>query len=198
MATIHGVLYRTASAIVRRRLARVMIVVTVAAAGVLTVSGAAGAASASGFNEIRNTGTGKCLDVTSEDGFFRVGARVQQYHCTRVKEQKWSVKQIISPTGGLNPAWEIINLRSGLCLGRGAFAVDGQQAIQMGCDGSRQVAWVAGDLGNGNFYLDNLYDFRVLNLSRQSSADHAKVQLWTYNASVAQQWRSASFFPPAI
>ena len=197
MTNIRGVLCRRAAAVGRWRLARVLVVVAVAAAGVLTVSGAA-SASASTFNEIRNTGTNKCLDVTSEDGPFKVGARVQQYHCTGVMEQKWSVGQIISPTGGLNPAWEIINQRSRLCLGRGPFAVDGQQAIQMACDGSRQVAWGAGDFGNGNFYLDNLYDFRVLDLSRRSSADHAKVQLWTYNASVAQQWRSASFFPPAI
>ena len=188
MTSIRNVLYRTVAAVARRRLARVLVVVAVAAAGVLMVSGAASAASASTFNEIRNAGTNKCLDVTAEDGYFNVGARVQQYHCTGVQEQKWRAIQVNS-IGGFSPAWEIVSQRSGLCLGRSGIAGDGQQAIQMPCDASRQVAWYAGDLGNGNHDLVNTYDPRVLDLSGQSSADHAKVQLWTWNASFAQQWR---------
>jgi hypothetical protein len=113
---------------------------------------------------------------------------VQQYHCTGAQEQQWRAIQVNS-IGGFSPAWEMVSQRSGLCLGRKAFAVDGQQAIQMPCDGSRQVTWYAGDLGNGNHTLVNTYDTRVLDLSGQSSADHAKVQLWTWNASLAQQWR---------
>jgi len=188
MTSIRNVLYRTVAAVARRRLARVLVVVAVAAAGVLTVSAAANAASASTFNEIRNAGTNKCLDVRAEDGYYNVGARVQQYHCTGVQEQKWRAIQINS-IDGFSPTWEIVSQRSGLCLGRGAFAVDGQQAIQMPCDGSRQVAWYVGNLQNGNYDLVNIYDSRVLDLSGGSSADHAKVQLWTYNLSSAQQWR---------
>ena len=188
MTIIRNDLYRTVAAVARRRLARVLVVIAVAAAGVLTVSAAASAASASTFNEIRNAGTNKCLDVTAEDGYYNVGARVQQYHCTGVQEQKWRAIQINS-IDGFSPTWEIVSQRSGLCLGRGGFAVDGQQAIQMPCDGSRQVAWYAGHLQNGNYDLVSTYDSRVLDLSGGSSADHAKVQLWTYNLSSAQQWR---------
>ena len=195
MTSIRNVLYRTVAAVARRRLARVLVVVAVAAAGVLTVSAAANAASASTFNEIRNAGTNKCLDVTAEDGYYNVGARVQQYHCTGVQEQKWRAIQINS-IDGFSPTWEIVSQRSGLCLGRGGFAVDGQQAIQMPCDGSRQVAWYVGNLQNGNYDLVNIYDSRVLDLSGGSSADHAKVQLWTWNGTFAQQWRV--FLPVAF
>jgi len=188
MTSIRNVLYRTVAAVARRRLARVLVVVAVAAAGVLTVSAAANAASASTFNEIRNAGTNKCLDVTAEDGYYNVGARVQQYHCTGVQEQKWRAIQINS-VDGYNPTWEVVSQRSGLCLGRGGSAFDGVQAIQMPCDGSRQVAWYIGNLQNGNYLLLNIYDGRNLDLSGGSSADHAKVQLWTYNLSSAQQWR---------
>ena len=89
MTSIRNVLYRTVAAVARRRLARVLVVVAVAAAGVLTVSAAANAASASTFNEIRNAGTNKCLDVTAEDGYYSVGASVQQYHWTGAREQQW-------------------------------------------------------------------------------------------------------------
>ncbi len=187
MTIIRNILSRTVAAVARRRLARVLVVVAVAAAGVLTVSGAA-SASASTFNEIRNAGTNKCLDVAAEDGYYNVGARVQQYHCTGAQEQQWRAVQINS-IDGYSPTWEIVSQRSGLCLGRKAFAVNGQQAIQMPCDGSRQVGWYVGNLQNGNYDLVNIYDGRVLDLSGQSSADHAKVQLWPWNASIAQQWR---------
>lgn len=187
MTIIRNVLYRTVAAVARRRLARVLVVVAVAAAGVLTVSGAA-SASVNPFNEIRNAGTNKCLDVTAQDDYYKVGARVQQWNCTNVQEQKWRAIQINS-IDGFHPTWEIVSQRSGLCLGRKAFAVDGQQAIQMPCDGSRQVGWYVGDLQNGNHTLVNIYDARVLDLSGQSSADGAKVQLWTWNGSFAEQWR---------
>lgn len=187
MTITRNVLYRTLVAVARRRLARVLVVVAVAAAGVLTVSGAA-SASASPWNPIVNAGTNKCLDVRAQDGYYNVGARVQQWNCTGVQEQQWRAVQINS-IDGFHPTWEIVSQRSGLCLGRGAFAVDGQQAIQMPCDGSRQVGWYAGDLGDGNHDLVNIYDSRVLDLSGQSSADGAKVQLWPWNGSFAQRWR---------
>ena len=200
MTINRSALLRAATTLARRRLARVLVVVAVAAAGVLTLSGAAGAASVSPFNEIRNAGNNMCLDVAAEDGYYNVGARVQQYHCTGAQEQKWRAIQINNPIGGFATTWEFVSQRSGLCLGRGAFTNNGQQAIQMGCDGSAQVAWVGGNLGNGNYYLDNLFNNgrQVLDVSGNSSADHAKIQLWEYNGSKAQQWRSSSFFPPAF
>ena len=191
--TIRSFVHSWVAAVARRRLARVLMVVVVAAAGVLTVSGAANASS-SNFKPIKSS-NGACLDVTAEDGYYNVGARVQQYHCTGAQEQQWKPFQIPSPIGGASNTWEIVSQRSGLCLGRSQARGNGEQAIQMECDGSAQVAWVAGNAGNGAYYLNNLYDFRVLDLSGNSSADHAKIQLWEYNQSNAQKWRSDSFPP---
>lgn len=196
--TIRKLPYQFIADVLGRRLVRVLAVVAVAAAGMLMATGSSSAASP--FNSIVNAANGKCLDVTSEDGYYNVGARVQQYHCTGALEQKWRAVQINNPQGGAATTWEIINQRSGLCLGRDHFTDDGQQAIQMNCDGSTQVGWVGGNLGNGNYYLDNLFNNgrQVLDLSGNSSADHAKIQLWQYNGSAAQQWRSDSFFPRAF
>jgi hypothetical protein len=181
----------------RRRLTRALVVVAIAVAGVFTVSGAASAAAGSTFNSITNAGNGKCLDVVAEDGYYNIGARVQQYHCTGAQEQKWRAVQINS-IGGFYPTWEIVSQRSGLCLGREPFADNGEQAVQLVCDGGTDVGWYGGNLGNGNFDLVSTYDSRLLDLAGNSSADHAKIQLYTYNASNAQKWRSNSFFPTAF
>jgi hypothetical protein len=174
----------------RRRPARVLVVIAAAIAGVLMVAGTAHAAST--FNPIVNGGNGKCLDVRAQDGYYNPGARVQQYHCTGALEQQWRLVLVNSPDGSF-PAYEIISQRSGLCLGRGSFVFDGAQAIQMGCEAAN-VVWFFISTGNG-YNLRNTLDYRCLDVSGNSSADNAKIQLWTCNGTNAQLWRSNSFFP---
>ena len=179
-----------ALALARRRLAPAILVLGATFAGVFMVTGPALAAST--FNPIVNGGNGKCLDVRSEDGYYNPGARVQQYHCTGALEQQWRLVLVNSPDGGF-PSYEIISQRSGLCLGRASDAFDGEQAIQMACSGAN-VVWFFISNGNG-YFLRNTFDYRCLDVSGNSSADHAKVQMWTCNGTNAQLWRSSSFFP---
>jgi hypothetical protein len=144
------------------------------------------------FNSINNGGNGKCLDVRSEDGYYNLGSRVQQYHCTGAQEQQWRLVPEYS-NNGETTTYEIISQRSGLCLARTAVAVNGSQVYQEPCGGATTVWYFA---GNENGYaLENTFDYRCLDVSGNSSADYAKIQMWTCNGTTAQLWRSNSFFP---
>ena len=183
-----------ALAVARHRTARTILVLaaTLAAtfAGGSMMAGSAHAAST--FNAIVNGGNGKCLDVRREDNYYNPGARVQQYDCTGTEQQQWRLVLVNSPDGAF-PSYQIISQRSGLCLGRASAAADGVQAIQMACTGAN-VVWFF--IGNGNgYFLRNTYDYRCLDVSGNSSADFAKIQMWTCNGTNAQLWRSNSFFP---
>jgi glucosylceramidase len=168
----------------------VLVVIAAAIAGVLMVAGTAHAAST--FNPIVNGGNGKCLDVRAQDGYYNPGARVQQYHCTGAVEQQWRLV-LVSSADGAFPVYEIISKRSGLCLGRASYAFNGMQAMQIACGGANTI-WFFNSTGNG-YNLLNTFDYRCLDVSGNSSADDAKIQMWTCNGTNAQLWRSSSFFP---
>jgi hypothetical protein len=61
--------------VARRRMARILVMIATATAGVLMMAGTAHASST--FNPIVNGGNGKCLDVRAEDGYYNPGTRVQ-------------------------------------------------------------------------------------------------------------------------
>lgn len=173
-----------------RKFLKPVLVLAATLASAFMVAGPAHATST--FNPINNVGNGKCLDVRSEDGYYNPGARVQQYHCTGAQEQQWRLV-LVSSADGAFPAYEIISQRSGLCLARTAVAVNGSQVYQEPCGGATTVWYFA---GNENGYaLENTFDYRCLDVSGNSSADYAKIQMWTCNGTTAQLWRSNSFFP---
>ena len=119
MTIIRNVLYRTVAAVARRRLARVLVVVAVAAAGVLTVSGAASAERQHiqrnpkrGHQQVSRRQLPRTATTTSVPACSSITARGSQ-------EQQWRAVQINS-IDGYSPTWEIVSQRSGLCLGRKA------------------------------------------------------------------------------
>jgi hypothetical protein len=143
-------------------------------------------------SQIVNGGTGKCLDVRSQDNYYADGARVQQYHCTGVAEQQWTPVFAESYLG-LN-YYYLLSKRSGKCMtvGDNASSANGAQIIQYTCQMGAPQMWrfeVVRPPANPTYRLVNLFSGKCLDLNNDSSVDGAKVQIWDCVSTIpAQQW----------
>lgn len=133
--------------------------------------------------EYVNDGSGKCLDVRSEDGSFTAGARVQQYKCRdNVGNQRWILQTDV------NGWFNLVNAQSRLCLDvTGASTADGAPAQQWYCNGGANQQW--GLHYDGHFYtVYSANSLKCLDVRDGSHADHAIVQQWECNGTAAQRW----------
>jgi ricin-type beta-trefoil lectin protein len=155
--------------------------------------------------QILNHGTNKCLDVRAEDNFYANGARVQQYHCTYVDEQRWKTVSGVSVSAriaGVVPDitlnyYQLVSSRSGKCMtvGGNASTENGAQIIQYDCNMLSTQLWHFENVnppprsGAEEYHLVNLFSGKCLDLDDDLSADGAKIQIWDCNYTVpAQQW----------
>ncbi len=113
---------------IRRKLINVLCA-TLTSAAVAVVLGTA-AHAADPYRQVSNWGSSKCLDVRAQDNYYAEGARVQQYHCTGVAEQKWALN-LVTYSDNYGPLYQLKSLRSGLCMEvRDASQADGAQVDQ--------------------------------------------------------------------
>jgi hypothetical protein len=138
-----------------------------------------------GFYQIVNSHSGKCLDVKSEDNYYAVGARVQQYHCTGVLEQHWAIALAAD-----NQYFSLVSQRSGYCMEPSLIPgnINGVQVDQAVCNSMDYQQWRSVSAGTNQVYLVNKNGL-CLDVSGGSTADHAKVQLWSCNGTGAQIWK---------
>jgi microsomal dipeptidase-like Zn-dependent dipeptidase len=122
---------------------------------------------------------GRCLDVEGESD--RDGARVQSFRCNGGDHQRWSLR---GPGGGA--PWELVNVRSGLCLDSEAAGRAGSLA-QRPCTSAPAQAWQAVRTGN-TFSLRTAAGL-CLQVAGQSRADGAAVELAACTGAAHQQWQ---------
>jgi hypothetical protein len=141
--------------------------------------------------QVKNRGTGKCLDVRSQDNYLANGARVQQYHCTGVDEQQWTAVYVESQNA-LN-YYYLVSKRSGKCMtvGDNASNKNGAQIIQYECQMGAPQMWrfEVVDPPSKTYHLVNLFSSKCLDLNDDLPNDGEKIQIWDCNYSVpAQKW----------
>ena len=179
---------------IRRKLAAALGTACIAASFVATpLANLEGTAQASvgNFYEIVNNGSGKCLDVRSQDGLDNPGARVQQYHCTGVDEQKWA------PEAAADGYYLLVSRRSGMCMDVRGGSVEiqqsnGDQIQQWPCAATwaeQQWQFVPTAFLSGAYRLVSRVSGKCLDLSGGSTADGAKIQQWDCADVTAQQWK---------
>jgi Ricin-type beta-trefoil lectin domain len=141
--------------------------------------------------QVKNSGTHKCLDVRSQDNYLANGARVQQYHCTGVDEQQWTAVYVESQNA-LN-YYYLVSKRSGKCMtvGDNASNQNGAQIIQYECQMGAPQMWrfEVVDPPGTTYHLVNLFSSKCLDLNDDLPNDGEKIQIWDCNYSVpAQKW----------
>lgn len=154
----------------------------VAPAAVLAVSiGGTAHADQSGL-EIKNANSGKCLDVRREDGFFKAGARIQQYTCTLTPQQLWSWHYVTTDAAGEN-VFTYTNDQSKMCMEvQQGLTVNGAQIEQNYCNGRPEQLWIFTPQSTSINFLSR----KCLDISGASKADLAKVQQYDCNGTAAQ------------
>ena len=184
---------------IRFRLGRYALALAISAltvgSGLLVVGPAS--ASTTAYTPIKNAAPRQlCLDVRSEDGLQKDGARLQIYHCTGVSEQKFRLVPADSGQGPIPGLYEIRPQSSpGKCLvpdsNRSAFTgqpvPDGQgaQVVQESCYDFRQAQ---------NWYLEstneivNQYWQTCLDTTGSGTHDHEHVMIWPCNGNLTQRW----------
>jgi hypothetical protein len=177
----------------KRRLLGILAVLALLIGSVVLPASAAHASSDSYVTRIINQGSGKCLDVMAEDDYYAPFARVQQYHCTGVLEQSWTVWS--TNDDGCYPYCphlQIQSRRSLQCMEvRDGSPDNGAQVDQDTCQGLPWQIWRPISLDGGlTWFLINVYSGKCLDLDNRSKADHARIQQWDCNwTTTAQQWR---------
>jgi hypothetical protein len=105
-------------------------------------------------------GSDRCLDVRKQDDYYHANARVQIWDCSGALEQQWSsrVYGVEPPSGEFGvrkKLYQIVNLRSGMCLEvRDAGTSVGREIDQFPCitpggsiDVSTNQLWQVDSLG---------------------------------------------------
>jgi Ricin-type beta-trefoil lectin domain len=164
------------------RLGRLAAAAAVAIVASLAVPAAAHAAEPTRI-EFVNDGSGKCLDVRSEDGSYTLGARIQQYKCKYPDgNQYWD----LTPAG--NGYYNVFNVQSGLCLDvTGGGTADGTPTQQWYCNNTPNQQWNL-DYQGEFVRLISANSGKCLDVRKGSHDDHAIVQQWTCNGTAAQRW----------
>lgn len=131
--------------------------------------------------QIRNRKSGKCLDDTN--GSTSRGTQLQMWRCNGLANQNWTYYLI---AGGGGWPWEYMfyNQKSGLCLSnQGGSKGNGSHVILWTCstDGADNAEWwlpYSVDTSGYNIF-ENLASRTLMTVSANSTADGAKVQMWT-------------------
>jgi hypothetical protein len=178
---------------VKRRAARLLLVGAVVAA--LTVV-AVQSAYASGYVEIKNFGSGMCVEVNRFHAVGEHGTDIVQRTCDGSDVQLWVPNRLASS----NDSWNFINRASGMCLNDTAGnPADWTPTEQWECNGSPHEIWRIGpniDLGGVHQIWRNQpgHPVQCLDVANGSHDDGATVQLFhcTGWSNGAQVWS----FPP--
>ena len=183
--------------VARRVFALLLMVISVTGL-VLATSGAASAATA-GTNILKSNVSGsRCLDVTTEDGVNRAGARIQLYHCTGATEQHFNIDFVgLSPVDGA-PTYRFQSNASGLCIApSNGLVQDGVQIVQQICGGaaSGQIWRITGGRGQPHSLINVVGNRVCLDDLNNSNADHNKIQLRNCTGAASQLWHQAGEGP---
>jgi len=144
--------------------------------------------------EITNAVNHKCLDIRTQDGVNNDRARVQQYHCTGVDEQKFIVTFATNDQG--HPYFYLVTLRNKCIELSQPTAADGVQIDQTTCALKPEQLWRLQTSTDLTYNLISNFG-TCLDVSGGSSADEARIQSWTCNGTGAQRWRGGTGFPHA-
>jgi hypothetical protein len=155
--------------------------------GVLVPASPASAADSEGYYEIVNYATGTCVDVRAEDGYYYNGARLQNYHCTNVAEQRWRPEYVG------NGYYQIRVKRSLQCMDvRGGWTFAGAIVQQWACSGVAQqhwkLIWQPG-LPYGSYMLQAEHSGMCLELARGDGSDHTPLWQNYCTGWYAQLWQ---------
>jgi hypothetical protein len=135
---------------------------------------------------IVNEGSRKCVDVRSEDGSDRPGARIQQYHCTSSSDQKFTLIPINQPDNGV---YRIVTSR-GFCVDVPGGSLNARVILnQFYCTDAQSEQWHYVQNHAPYGYFQNVRSGLCMDVINASSDDH--VFLWQYpcNDTVAQHFR---------
>ena len=153
---------------------------------VAVTAGTANAGIGAGWNQISNIGSGKCLDVRTEDNYI-----VQQWSCHNVTEQGWAVfdNHVIDGV----PYILIENERNGTCLGiDGGSANINAEAVVNPCGGDDTYWQEVDSRPKDNVIyvsLRNKHSGLCLDLNNASRSDGALIHQYICNGNNAQYWR---------
>jgi len=152
--------------------------------------GAEPAEAAPVYFKLVGLGSGKCIDIRTEDS--AAGARAQLWQCYGSPNQRFALNKVGTTPSG-RPYFQIVNQKAPyLCLEvRGSSTANGAQVDQIGCsqDGNQFWYWSSPSRGV-NLPLVNLNSGKCLDVSGNSTANGARIQQWDCNASGAQMWKT--------
>jgi hypothetical protein len=132
--------------------------------------------------EIAARHSGKCLDV--DHGSREDGARVQQWQCLGVPNQRW---QFLAVEQG----WvRIVSVNSDKCLEvTDGSRANGARIRQWADTGEAYQHWALAAVGGGWYKITNRATGRCLDVGYASQDDGAYVHQWDYTGVPNQQWR---------
>jgi hypothetical protein len=132
--------------------------------------------------------TGKCLDVEAASNVN--GARVQQWDCLGVVNQRWEVV----PLG--DGYHRIIARHSGKALDVSGISYDnGAGMVQWDYVGGANQQWQLIDVGSGYYRIMARHSGKALDVLGISRDNGAAVVQWDYLGSANQQWQLRAVTP---
>jgi beta-glucanase (GH16 family) len=129
--------------------------------------------------------SGKCLDVRGGVSATANGALIEQWSCTGMSNQAWTLKDM----GGLQ--YEFIASNSGKCMEviNGGTA-NGSGIQQSDCNGMPKQLWKINSLGAGQYQIIAISSNRCLDVTGGPTAtgDGVLTELWDCTGQANQSW----------
>jgi lysophospholipase L1-like esterase len=129
--------------------------------------------------------SGKCLDVRGGVAATGNGALIEQWSCSGLSNQAWTLKDM----GGAQ--FEFIAANSGKCLDviNGGTA-NGTGIQQSDCTGATRQLWKLGTLSTGQYQIVSVSSNRCLDVTGgpTATADGVLTELWDCTGQANQSW----------
>ncbi len=135
--------------------------------------------------------SGKCLDVRGGPTATADGARIEQWSCSGLSNQAWTVKDM---GGG---RYEFIASSSGKCVEvQNGGTANGSAIQQATCTGSPRQLWTLKSSGSGVYQVLSVPSGRCLDVigGTGATADGVYTELWDCTGQANQAW---ALVPPA-
>jgi len=127
----------------------------------------------------------KCLDVRGGTTATANGARIEQWSCTGLSNQTWTLKEM---GGG---QYEFIAAHSGKCMEvMNAATANGAAIQQSDCTGQPQQLWTLKSQGSGIYQVVSVPSGRCLDVTGGTAAtgDGVYTELWDCTGQANQSW----------
>jgi hypothetical protein len=126
----------------------------------------------SGTSELKAVHSNKCVDVSKAS--LANGARIQQWRCAGVDQQRWRLKDV---GGGQH---ELIGVGSGKCIQvKGSSQNNGASIEQWDCSGAPNQLWNLVSKGSGQYQIRSVSSGKCLDVPGSSLDNAIPLQQYT-------------------